>query len=176
MSDDNGVKIDFDELNSFIDKINSAAQGGFAKASKLFLEGIGNEFLRILEDEIIRRKVMDTRLLLNSFHKGDDSNVCKMSQGGMSLEVGTNVEYAKFVNGGHWTNKKGEKGRFVPGEWKGDRFVYIKGHNSGMYLKQQWVEGAHYWEASLEILEKMFPDLVKAMYVEWLENYFSEFI
>ena len=47
MSDDNGVKIDFDELNSFIDKINSAAQGGFAKASKLFLEGIGNEFLRI---------------------------------------------------------------------------------------------------------------------------------
>lgn len=54
--------------------------------------------------------------------------------------------------------------------------MYIKGHNSGMYLKQQWVEGAHYWEASLEILEKMFPDLVKAMYVEWLENYFSEFI
>ena len=35
----------------------------------------GNEFLRILQDEIVRRKVLDSRQLLASFEKGGDGNV-----------------------------------------------------------------------------------------------------
>ena len=145
----------------------------FKRELSLFLEGISLEFLRIIEDEIIRLKVMDTRLLLNSFHKGEDENVWRLSDSGLTLEVGTNVEYASYVNDGHWTCKKGEKMRFVPGYWSGNRFIYDSSAKSGMMLKQNWVKGAHYWESGLRILDKMLPGLIEAKLQQWINSYFG---
>lgn len=65
------VKIDVSELKGFIGKLDKAAQGEFKKELTNFMEGIGNEFLRIVQDEIIRKQTVDTRLLLNSFSKGN---------------------------------------------------------------------------------------------------------
>lgn len=138
-----------------------------------WLEALGYEFLRIVEDEIIRRKVVDTRLLLNSFQKGAEGNVWTATDGGFSLEVGTNVNYAAFANDGHWTCKKGESGRWVPGVWQGDRFIYTPGAKTGMFLKQKWVEGSHYWESAIRILEKMLPDLLEAKFNGWLAQKFD---
>lgn len=170
------VRIDFGDFDAFFKQVRRTAGGDFKKELQQFLEGLGYEFLRIVEDEIIRRKVVDTRLLLSSFHKGDKNNVWVMDEGHVSLEVGTNLKYAQYVNDGHWANKKGVSIRFVPGRWQGDRFIYERGADTGMILKQQWVEGAHFWEASLRILEKTSPDLLAAKLEEWLENYFSHFV
>ena len=112
------VTFDTVELENFVKRLGTAAQGDFKRALNKFLEGLGMEFLRILQDEIVRRNVLDYRLLLHSFQKGDGENVWTLDENGLTLEVGTNVEYAKFVNDGHWTNPKGIERRFVPGHWE----------------------------------------------------------
>lgn len=165
--------LEADEMKEFFEKCRRAGNGVFKRELSLFLEGISLEFLRIIEDEIIRLKVMDTRLLLNSFHKGGDENVWRLSDSGLTLEVGTNVEYASYVNDGHWTCKKGEKMRFVPGYWSGNRFIYDSSAKSGMMLKQNWVKGAHYWESGLRILDKMLPGLTEAKLQQWINSYFG---
>ena len=165
--------LEADEMKEFFEKCRRAGNGVFKRELSLFLEGISLEFLRIIEDEIIRLKVMDTRLLLNSFHKGEDENVWRLSDSGLTLDVGTNVEYASYVNDGHWTCKKGEKMRFVPGYWSGNRFIYDSSAKSGMMLKQNWVKGAHYWESGLRILDKMLPGLIEAKLQQWINSYFG---
>ena len=103
-----------DELKQFFGKCSTAGNGDFKKALSVFVQGLGLEFLRVIQDEIIRLKVVDTRLLLSSFHIKDNGNA-ELSEGGLTVEIGTNVEYAKYVNDGHWTCGKGEAMRFVPG-------------------------------------------------------------
>ena len=167
------VEFDLGDFTNFIGRLKAAAQGEFRKDLELFIQALGTEFLRIVEDEIIRRNVMDTRLLLGSFHEGGDGNVWEVSDGGLTLEVGTNVQYASFVNDGHWTCPKGVEKRFVPGYWSGSRFTYDPGAKGGMVLKQKWVEGKHYWESAIRIFNKIFPELLEAKMQQWLDNYFS---
>ncbi len=166
------VEIDVKQFQKFFDKLNKAAKKDFKKQIGLWFEACGFEFLRIVQDEIIRKRVVDTRLLLNSFGKGGKNGVWKVSDEGFTLEVGTNVEYAEYVNDGHWTNKKGQKSRFVPGVWQGDRFIYQRGAKTGMVLKQQWVEGAHYWESAIRIYERMFEKSLEKKIQEWMDRYF----
>ncbi|MGN1480752.1 HK97 gp10 family phage protein [Porcipelethomonas sp.] len=164
--------IESDDMKNFFSKCSSAGNGDFKRALNTFLEGIGLEFLRVIQDEIIRLKVMDTRLLLSSFHKSDSNGVWELSEGNLTLEVGTNVEYASYVNDGHWTCGKGEKMRFVPGHWNGNRFIYDPSAKTGMMLKQKWVEGRHFWESGIKIMEKMIPGLLDAKVQQWMESYF----
>lgn len=166
------VNIDTSDAGRFFDALEAAARGGFRKELELFLEALGVEFLKYVEDEIIRREVLDTRLLLASFHKGDDNNVWDITDGGLTLEVGSTLKYAGYVNDGHWTNPKGVARRFVPGYWEGDRFIYDPEAEGGMVLKQKWVDGKPYWDSALRILDKMMPEFLDAKLQEWLDNYF----
>ncbi len=170
------VDFDFGEFNAFFNRVKQAASGDFKKELEIFMQALGTEFLRVVEDEIIRRKVMDTRLLLASFHEGGDGNVWNMTDDGLTLEVGTNVKYAAYVNDGHWANPKGVKTRFIPGRWDGDRFIYEPGAKTGMVLKQQWIAGAHYFDSAVRIFDKMFPGILEAKMQEWLDRYFGDLI
>lgn len=163
---------EFEDMQKFFGKCSSAGNGDFKRALSTFLEGIGLEFLRIIQDEIIRRKVIDTRHLLKSFHKGGGNNIWELSEGDVTLEVGTNASYATYVNDGHWTCEKGQAMRFVPGHWNGDRFIYDPNAKSGMMLKQKWVQGAHFWESGLKIIERMLPGLLEKKVADWMESYF----
>ena len=91
------VDVDVSAFREFFSRIGQAASGDFRHEMELFLEGLGNEFLRVLQDEIIRRKVMDTRQLLASFEKGSQGNIWELTDGDLTLEVGTNVEYQTAV-------------------------------------------------------------------------------
>jgi hypothetical protein len=151
----------------------------FRKECAKFLEACGLDLLRIVGDEIIRREVVDTRLLLASFTKGNKNNVWEASHDGLTLTVGTNVEYASYVNDGHWTNPKGVYVRWVPGYWQGNigpggmnsRFVYDPGAKTGMLLKQHWVEGKHYWEAAIRIFDSIFPKILMRKMQEWMATF-----
>lgn len=166
--------VDTRQFTKFMKLMNAAARKDFEKEVTVWLEGLGHELLRLIQDEIIRKQVVDTRLLLNSFDKGGRENVWEATDGGLTLEVGTNVEYAEYINDGHWTNKRGQESRFVPGEWQGDRFVYMRGHNRGMVLRQQWIEGYHYWESALRIFNNIFPRALDRKVQEWLNKYFGK--
>lgn len=163
------IDIDMGEFKSFFDRLESAAKGDFRKEFEVFLDALGNEFLRLVQDEIIRRKVMDSRLLLASFEKGADDNVWTIEDSGCVLEVGTNVQYAKYVEYGH----KQQPGRFIPGHWDGERFVYEPGAKEGMVLKANWVDGKHYFDGAIHIMEKIYPEILERKLQEWLESYFG---
>lgn len=165
-------EFDISEFQAYFRLINKAAKGQFKREIARWFEASGFEFLRVIQDEIIKRKVVDTRLLLNSFEKDSEGNVWKVSDGGLTLEVGTNLTYAQYINDGHWTNPKGVERRFVPGVWKGDKFEYQKGAKTGMVLKQKWIEGTHYWEAGMRIFENIFKVSVERKMTEWRDKYF----
>jgi len=167
------VEFDISGLKEFFSRFEKAGNGDFKKELKLFLEGLGEEFLRILQDEIIRRKVMDTRQLLASFRKDGENSVWELEEDNLTLEIGTSVNYAGYVNDGHWTNTKGVEKRFVPGRWSSDRFIYDPLARGGMLLKQKWVEGSHYWESALRIIEKMYPRLLEEKIQQWIDRYFG---
>lgn len=167
------VSVDLSEYREFFTTLSKAAKGDFKRELALWLDGIGNDFLKAVEEEIIRREVLDTRLLLNSFHKGSEDGVWLLDVDGLTLEVGTSVKYAGYVNDGHWTNSKGESGRWVPGEWQGDRFIYQPGAKTGMYLKQKWVPGKHYFDSALRAYEIVFQTSLEKRMQEWFSEYFG---
>ena len=152
------AEFDMREFREFFERMGRAARGDFRKEMEKFLEGVGFDFLRVVQDEIIRRKVMDTRQLLASFTKGAEGNIWEVKEGGLTLEVGTNVEYAVWVENGH----RQQPGRFIPGYWKKkagkDVFEYDRNAKSGMVLKANWVEGKHYFESALRIYERIFRE------------------
>ena len=170
------IELDTEGFRRFFERLGEAARGDFKREISVFMEGLGVEFLRVLQDEIIRREVMDSRLMLASFEKGSSDNVWVLNEGDLTLEVGTNVKYAKWVNDGHKTNPEGVESRFVPGRWEGERFIYDRNEKGGMVLKQKWIPGAHYWESGLHIIERMYPHLLDAKLQQWLDRYFADFL
>lgn len=165
--------IDMSDFQHFFERVDKAAKGDFRKDLALFLEGLGNEFLQIVQDEIIAQQIVDTRLLLNSFQKSGSGNIWRLEDAGLVLEVGSNVEYAKYVNYDHMTNPSGVASRWIPGRWNGDRFIYDPNANTGMLLRQQKVQGKHYWEHALAKLDSLFSHLLEAKLQQWLNRYFS---
>ncbi len=171
------VSIDTTELRRFIERLNQAGRGKeFEKELSRFLDAIAVEFLSYVQDFIIQAGSVDTRLLLNSFQKSGEGNVFIAQEGGLQIEVGTNVEYASFVNDGHWLNPKGVDMRWVPGEWQGERFIYQPGAKTGMLLKQKWIEGSHYFDDAIRLMERMAPQFMERKIEQWLGQFFSDFL
>ena len=171
------VDIDMTGFKEFFEQLERQAQGELRKEMETFLEGIGEEFLRLVEEQIIQRKVMDSRNLLTSFHKSADGNVWELEEDGLVLEVGSSVEYAGYVNDGHWTNTKGVAMRFVPGYWEGEgensKFIYDPDAEGGMVLKQHWVEGKHYFDAALRAIDGSLTKICEAKLQQWINKYFG---
>lgn len=168
------VQADLTELEGFVNDLHCASVK-FKEDMALFLDAESVDMLRIIEDEIKRLDVVDTRLLLRSFHKSDVDNVYRMNSGELTLEIGTNVEYAAYVNDGHWLNPQGVETRFVPGYWTSNgRFVYQRGAKTGMVLKQKYIHGRHYIEHAINIMESMFPQDVERKLEDWFSRYFSD--
>ena len=171
------VSIDTTELRRFIERLNQAGRGKeFEKELSRFLDAIAVEFLSYVQDFIIQAGSVDTRLLLNSFQKSGEGNVFIAQEGGLQIEVGTNVEYASFVNDGHWLNPKGVDMRWVPGEWQGERFIYQLGAKTGMLLKQKWIEGSHYFDDAIRLMERMAPQFMERKMEQWLGQFFLDFL
>lgn len=170
---DRTVKIDVTQMEEFFSKMGAAGNGDFKKEVTKFLETLAEDFLAKVQDAIINEDFSKSTNLVSSFKKGEKDNIWILSSGGTTLEVGTNVKYAAYVNDGHWTNKKGVERRWVPGYWDGEEFVYVPGAKTGMLLKQQWVEGKHFWEDTINLMELTIPKYLEAKMDSWLAGYFG---
>ena len=145
--------IDMSELQAFASKMQKFASADLKKELRTLMQGIGADFLAVVQDVIISHQIVDTRLLLASFGQGGPGNIWNESNGGLTIEVGSGVEYATYVNDGHHTTPAGVEGRWVPGVWNGGRFQYQPGAKTGMWLKRKWVAGRHYWETALRQMQ-----------------------
>lgn len=66
-------------------------------------------------------------------------------------EVFNNTDYAADVEYGHR-----QKDRWVPGEWKGERFVYNPDAKTGMRLKPKFIKGKKMLHRGLLTYKKNF--------------------
>ena len=161
------VTIDTRELDKFMKKLEKVASKDLQKEVIIWLDGSGFQFLEEVQLMIVSMQVVDTRRMLSSFTKGKEGNVWQIGSGGLSLTIGTNVDYARYVNDGHWTNPKGVQTRFIPGTFKNGKFEYDPSADTGMVLKQQFIEAQPYWDNALVIFEKMFQASFKKKLVSW---------
>lgn len=182
------VEMDMGDLRAFFRRMEQAAGGDFRKEFETFLEGMGEEFLRLAQDEFIRRHRnkgdgQTASALWSSFQREGEGNVWRYTDDNMTIEVGTELDYAAYANyghrtldpakGKHFTLPNGEMARFVPGYWNGNRFVYDRSAKGGMVLKYDWVEGIHFWEAALHAMERIFPAALEARLQAWMDQYFG---
>ena len=62
------------------------------------------------------------------------------------VDIRSPAKYAIFVNDGH----SQQPGRFIPGEWKGNKFRYDSQSKTGMVLKASSVKGKKFVEKSIQ--------------------------
>lgn len=145
-------------LDDLINVLDSLARGEILQAIAKAMEQLGEALLR----EAQKRTPIDTGLLWHSLQRGHPQNLWQLDlrRGVVRLTLGTDVDYALFIEQGHWTNPQGVPIRWVPGYWLGDRFIYDPTSDTGMALKQQWVPGAHMFEIAFEEIERLAPDFL----------------
>ena len=160
--------IDTSQLEEFARKVEAASADLKPYVGKA-LEEAGEEFLKIVQRNIEAQGNVDTKRLLSSFTKGEDGNIWNLDLGGLSLQIGTNVEYAKWVDRGH----RQTPGRFIPGVFVGDKFQYVPGAKSGMVLKASFTKGSFYFSRSADTLRRMFPEMIDNSFEQFFNRYFS---
>lgn len=116
----------------------------------VLLKRMGN----IYHEEIIPNVPVDTSRLADSifvFGEGIPQDY---------VEVGTNVEYALYVNDGHVQHR-----RFLPADklTVGGRTKYLKNSNQkGIMLSERYVNGAFFMEKGMQSAKPRFERLVES--------------
>lgn len=121
---------------------------------------------RIYQREVKKLTPRDTSNLVNKINVGEPEKD--------EIMVGTNVEYAIYVEEGHMQNA-----RFVPGYWRGtEGFQYIpyfEGSEGvgGMMLEEKFIEGAHMfkkgWNKAKPRVRTEIKDFMNELYREFNE-------
>lgn len=159
--------IDVSQLENFARQCEAAAADLKPYAGQV-LDEVGEKFLDIVQAAIQGAGNVDKGKLLASFAKGGGGNIYVLNTGGLTLTIGTSVEYAKWVNDGH----RQKPGRFVPGVWEGNHFRYVPGAKTGMVLKASFVQGSHFFDKSVQVLERMFPEMTDRAFEQFFRRYF----
>ena len=152
--------IDASQLEAFARKVEAASTDLKPYMGKT-LQEVGEEFLTIVQEAIEGAGNVDTGKLLSSFTKGGSGNVWNLDLGGLTLEIGSTLDYAKYVNDGH----RQQPERVVPGYWEGAK--------SGMVLKASFVAGSHFFDRSVQTLERMFPEMADKAFEQFFRRYFG---
>lgn len=85
------------------------------------------------------------------------------------ITVINGLQYASYVEYGH----RQQPGRFIPGHWEGERFIYNPDEEGGMVLKNAWVEGRFMLTISVQELERMAPALLEKRLLKFLKGCFD---
>lgn len=121
---------------------------------KVLLQRMGNIYLA----EIIPNVPVDTSRLVDNFFVSEDGIPQDY------VEVGTNVEYALYVNDGHVQHK-----RFLPADRlsAGGRAKYLKQKGQkGIMLKERYVSGVFFMEKGFNSAKPRFNRLVESFMVQ----------
>ncbi|MED0735666.1 HK97 gp10 family phage protein [Aneurinibacillus thermoaerophilus] len=119
---------------------------------KRIVERLGEELLNAVIDEINRQDLIDTGTLINSFSRGDGENVWEFDEGrnAITLEVGSNLTYAEYLNDGYTIGKA----HFVPGYFNGaGSFVYDRSAKTGFIARPRSFIGRKYFDIALKNFE-----------------------
>ena len=141
-------KCDFkqlERLNKNMEKLMGADLDRFCRQAAQELAG------RLLNKVVKRTPVVygtlrDAWAVMPVGHRGTHYTVVVLN----------NLQYASYVEYGH----RQQPGRFIPGYWESDRFVYDPDAEGGMVLKKNWVKGRYMLTISTQELEQQAVQIV----------------
>lgn len=130
---------------------------------------LGEELLNHVIDELDSQDLIDTGTLWNSFTQGDQNNVWQFDgdRNTLSLEVGSNLTYAEYLNEGYTINKS----YFVPGYWNGvGKFIFDPSAKGGFMVKPRSFIGRKYFDIALKDFQGGMKALLERMLQTELER------
>lgn len=149
-----------DGFDEFVKRFSNMVDKWEEKKAVL-LKRMGN----IYHEEVIPLVPVDTSRLVDSIFVGgveDDS-----------IEVGTNVEYALYVNDGHVQHKRFLPIRYISAGGKkalvskyGDKYKGKKGGIKGVMLQEKYIPGKHFMEKGLTNAKPRLETLVDSFLQE----------
>ncbi len=146
MSSDTGFTIE--GWAEFVENFSKLVDKWGEKKAELLMR-MGN----IYQAEIIPNVPVDTSRLVDSifvFGEGIPQDY---------VEVGTNVEYALYVNDGHIQHK-----RFLPADklTVGGKAKYLKDNSKGIMLRERYVQGAFFMEKGMTSAKPRLERLIES--------------
>lgn len=140
---------DFDGLAR---KFEQLSKGTMETVIRNIVEVVGEALLSSVTDEIDKQALIDTGTMWNSFTRGGGENVWvwDVDRNTITLEVGSNIPYARYINDGYTVSKP----HFVPGYWNsGGSFVFDRGAKTGFMARPRTFIGRQYFDIAVRELE-----------------------
>lgn len=179
------AKVDKKELENLYRHLKKRSKAEVQAAMDRVARKAGFQVLRGAQD---RAPVRDGRLRA-SLSVGHQDNIFDLRLTGnrAEIEVGSNVEYARYVEEG-FTQRAGQ---FVPGRWDKEKFIYdpdmfkkflhdrAAGKNPnildyGMVLKGKRIPGVRYLARAEAEVEAILPELVQEELEELARRLFPD--
>ena len=154
-------KCDFKELKALNDRLE--------KLSKVDMEVFCTQAAKDLAGQLLNKVKKRTPVVYGTLrdawavmpvgHRGDHYTVVVLN----------NLKYASYVEYGH----RQTPGRFIPGHWEGERFIYDPDAEGGMVLKNSWVKGRFMLTISTQELEAQAPAMLEKKLYQFLKGCFD---
>lgn len=154
-------KADFKELKALQKRIEQLSTVDFNRFYTEAAKDIASRLLTKVKKRtpVIYGKLRDAWAVLPIERQGDQ----------YIITVINGLQYASYVEYGH----RQQPGRFIPGHWEGERFIYNPDDEGGMVLKKAWVEGRFMLTISVQELERMAPALLEKRLLKFLKGCFD---
>ena len=135
-----------------------------ADTDKFFQDTAKDLAKRLLNKSVKRTPVVygtlrDVWAIMPVGHRGEHYTIALVNH----------LVYASYVEYGH----RQQAGRFIPGYWKNDRFVYDANATGGMVLKQNWVKGRYMLTISTQELEQQAPAILERKLYQFMRRCFD---
>ena len=155
-------KCDFKELKALDERIEQLSKVDM----DAFYREAANDLAGRLLSKVKKRTpavygtLRDAWAIMPVGHRGDHYTVVVLN----------NLKYASYVEYGH----RQQPGRFIPGHWEADRFIYEPDAKGGMVLKDSWVKGRFMLTISTQELETQAPALLEKKLYKFLRGCFDD--
>lgn len=87
----------------------------------------------------------------------------------LCIDMINSLDYASFVEDGHW-----QRGRWLPGEFVNGKFVYkpyVEGEDSsGIMLKEKWIPGHYMARVSIDKVKKEIPKRFERAFLQFMKE------
>lgn len=154
-------KADFRQLKALQKKIDKLSKVDFDRFYTEAAKDMAGHLLNKVKKRtpVIYGKLRDAWAVLPIERQGDQ----------YVITVINGLRYASYVEYGY----RQQPGRFIPGYWDGERFIYNPDEEGGMVLKNICVGGRFMLTISIQELERMAPVLLEKRLLEFLKGCFD---
>lgn len=151
-------KTDFRELKEFQQRLEKLAHGDFDRFFHEAAKDIAGRLLAKVKKRtpVIYGNLRSAWAVLPVEKRGNEYIVTVIN----------GLQYASYVEYGH----RQQPGRFIPGHWEGERFMYDPNAEGGMVLKDSWVEGRFMLRISAQEIERQAPALLERKLNQFLKG------